>query len=472
MMAHRPDRPLKLAYASPLNPIASGLSDYSEALLPAWADRAQLVLYSACGRPSNPWLADHFEVRPIETLAEHRAEHELSVYQIGNSTQHQAALNQLRRRPGIVTLHEPFLHTGVRAMSTAEYARALGYELGATAHTVRRLCENESDRRRLLAWPLIGRVIDVALGLVVHSQIARRVIEDYWAARPALWARFMFKSEISVIPQVMPLIDAPGPGSLRAELGIEPVAPVYGVAGMAHPTKETELILQAFARVTAAIPTAVLIFAGELSAEGPSLPALARELGLADRVRFLGRIEPLEELNRVMGVCDIHLNLRHPTIGETSNTALRTLAIGRALIVREVGWYGELPPNMCVKLPATGGVEALASLMLQLGRSSEQREALAAAGRRYIAAECQPATAAARYDEYCRTVLERIAGAGRPAGPVAAAPPTAERAIALPPGAIDPVEFQAEIQRAAEQALQHDRLKVSYWPSVFALKPR
>ena len=44
-----------------------------------------------------------------------------------------------------------------------------------------------------------------------------------------------------------------------------------------------------------------------------------------------------------MGACDVHVSLRSPTMGETSGTAIRALALGKPLVVSDVGWFAELP---------------------------------------------------------------------------------------------------------------------------------
>ena len=48
---------------------------------------------------------------------------------------------------------------------------------------------------------------------------------------------------------------------------------------------------------------------------------------------------------------DVVLNLRYPTLGETSGAALRVMAAGRPLVVFDHGWYGELPDEAAVKVP-------------------------------------------------------------------------------------------------------------------------
>lgn len=407
------DAMLDLAYISPLNPMPNGLSDYSEMLIPALAEQARLTLYSDCGAPSNPIIAGRFAIRPVEQLARHRAEHDLRLYQLGNSSDHRHAFDAFRQMPGVVTLHEPFLHHAFYGISQAYYVREAAYDLGVAdrarfGRMLRRVLGD--DRLALMPVLLIGRLIDSGLGLIVHSRAARRAIESYRRGR-------LRQPEIAVIPHVMPLEAECAPQVHRAEFDLPLDALVFGVAGSIHRTKEPALVVQAFARIAGSMPSARLIFIGEAEARD-DLSRLAGDLGVAEAVMFSGRLDPIQRLHRAMAACDVLINLRQPTIGETSGTALRALSLGRSLIVRDAGWYGELPDDACVKLPPATGAPELASLMLSLGAAPDARHRLSEAARRYIQTECAPAIVAGRYADFLREALAIHRHVERNAGPV------------------------------------------------------
>jgi len=396
---------LDLAYVSPLNPVRSGLSDYSEALIPPLSDFISMTLYSDCGTPSDPLIADQFVVRPVQLLSRYCARHDLRLYQIGNSIHHRNAFDSLRRLPGVVTLHEPFLHHGLYGVSLMRHRREVFYELGspdwaAARHLADRMAVG--DYRALMDILLIRRLVDSSLGIIVHSHAARRMIEDYCSAHPFRQQR---PPRVAVIPQLMPIprVDSP-PGRVEFDLPEEGL--IFGVAGTVQPAKEPHLVLRAFARVAASLAHARLVFAGEVS-EDCNVFAQARSLGVADRVTFLGRVDPLDRMHLAIVACDVIVNLRQPTIGETSGTALRAMALGRPLIVRDVGWYGELPDRACLKIEPDAGVDELASAMLALGSSAEARQQLGEQALRYVQTECDASTAARRYAEFLRGVYER-----------------------------------------------------------------
>src|ERR1700689_634376 len=92
-----------------------------------------------------------------------------------------------------------------------------------------------------------------------------------------------------------------------------------------------------------------MILVGEAHAELP-LDAMIATLNLSAHVRQIG-FAPIEDFNGYLGACDIILNLRYPTVGESSGTLLRALGMGKAVIVSDVGSFRECPDEICLKAP-------------------------------------------------------------------------------------------------------------------------
>ncbi len=397
---------LSIALVTPLNPMPNGLSDYSETLLPALAEHVDVTVYSDCGTPSNPLIAARFDVRPVPMLLRDYAEYDLRLYQIGNSNHHASAFDMLRRLPGVVVLHEPFLHHGLRNISFSYFRRELMYEQGYVNDEVAQRWAQETDREQLLASPLIGRIVDNNLGLIVHSRAARLVIEQTTARRQL--SRAWLPSPITVIPELMPLAPLYEMVEQRLEFDLPPEALIIGVAGTIDPTKEPALVLQAVAQLAGEWPQVLLVFIGDRPWDY-GLTDLIHDLNLSDHVRFLGRLDPLERLHQAMACCDMIINLRRPTIGETSGTALRTLSLGRPLVVRATGWYAELPDEVCLKMGLDDGADDLAHVLRDLLASPKLRQRLSRAGRQYIATVCDVRVVAQQYAEFLQMIYSTSA---------------------------------------------------------------
>ena len=60
---------------------------------------------------------------------------------------------------------------------------------------------------------------------------------------------------------------------------------------------------------------------------------------------------PEERLWSLMAACDVLVNLRSPTMGETSGSVIRGLSLGKPMLVSDVGWFSELPDDVALKIP-------------------------------------------------------------------------------------------------------------------------
>src|SRR6516162_1684361 len=108
---------MKIAFFSPLNPIQSGISDYSEELLEAMrgatvGGRAVDVdLFVDKGyRPSNPQITGNFDVYPARSFDRTASRYDSILYQMGNSPAHAYIYEALLQHPGVVVMHEFILH--------------------------------------------------------------------------------------------------------------------------------------------------------------------------------------------------------------------------------------------------------------------------------------------------------------------------------------------------------------------------
>src|SRR6185503_19174941 len=101
---------MKLAYFSPLNPQPSGISDYSEELLPYLAERAQLTLFVDGFRPTNPALLSQFECIDYHRDgidAKQLDAFDAVIYHLGNDHRyHSRIVETMRRHPGIAVFHD------------------------------------------------------------------------------------------------------------------------------------------------------------------------------------------------------------------------------------------------------------------------------------------------------------------------------------------------------------------------------
>src|SRR6059036_2992456 len=101
---------MRLAYFSPLNPQPSGISDYSEELLPYLAAEAAITLFVDGFEPSNPEIRARFtrrDYRRDRAVLQTLGDFDAVVYHMGNDHRYHAGMLEVaREHPGIIVFHD------------------------------------------------------------------------------------------------------------------------------------------------------------------------------------------------------------------------------------------------------------------------------------------------------------------------------------------------------------------------------
>jgi glycosyltransferase involved in cell wall biosynthesis len=412
---------LKVAYFSPMPPERSGIADYSALLVPALRKRVDLLVpRRGRRRPSG------------------RAH--VSVYHIGNNPDaHAWILDVLRRKPGLVVLHDFVLHHLIAGVTIGRrdghgYLNAMERENGVVG---RLLGHGVLDKRIPPLWenrpeefPLTGEVLDLATGLIVHSEYVRD------RARAA-----GYEGPISVIPH--PAWRVPAVEAIRPRPGL-----VIGAFGNVNASKRVPQLLAAFAQIRRARPDATLLLVGATS-PGFDLERRLQRHGIdpAGLVREDWVSE--QRLWGLMRGADIHVNLRAPTMGETSGTAVRALALGKPLVVSDTGWFAELPDSVALKVPVDDReTETLAAGLELLAARPEVRASMGSAARELAETEHELEQVADLYVRAC----EEAAGGPKVADAVLGEVAAAAAAVGIEPGG----EGASEIARRLAEVELHE----------------
>jgi glycosyltransferase involved in cell wall biosynthesis/SAM-dependent methyltransferase len=369
---------MRVAFFSPLPPARSGIADYSEALIESLRPLVDLEVFSSA---SQPFDAARFD---------------MALYQVGNNGYHDFVYQTALRHPGVVVMHESNLHHLIASLTIRRddwdaYVDECEYHGGAPARAfaerVRKL-EVGPDYEGL---PMTRRLLERARGVVVHSHFMEAEMR---AAG--------YRGPVAVIPHGA-WIPEGDRNAWRYKLGLDEIIPLIGIFGYLKPYKRIAESLRAFRRLVRLVPHARMILVGEPHPEFPIEPVI-RTLGLSANVRVLG-FAPIEDFVGYLSACDIVLNLRYPTVGESSGTLLRSLGLGKAVMVSQVGSFQEFPEDVCLQVPVGAGEEDLIFEYLNLLVSRpEVAQALGARARDYVARECNWAAVARQYAAFLEAV--------------------------------------------------------------------
>ncbi|HLX19718.1 MAG TPA: glycosyltransferase [Gaiellaceae bacterium] len=372
---------MKVSYFSPLPPSTSGIADYSALLL-----------------PSLEALVDVEVVRPGRTRPV--ADSDVALYHIGNDPDaHGWIVDALRRRPGVVVLHDFVIHHLVAGLTIGRhdghaYLAAMEREAGVPG---RLLGYGVLEGRVPPLWevrpqefPLAGEVLDRATSVIVHSNFVEERVREHGYDGP------LYRIEHPAWP-VPPMVPEEIAG-----------APLVGCFGHINESKRVPQLLEAMAGLRRTKHEARLLLVGSES-PGFDLAGRIERTGLdASGVIREPYVEE-ERLWSLMAACDAIVLLRAPTMGETSGAAIRALSLGKPLVVSDVGWFAELPDEVAIKIPVGGDEEVLA-LVAALRRLSDPRtaEAMGEAARRLAERDHDVGRVAEQYV----AALEVAAGSG------------------------------------------------------------
>jgi glycosyltransferase involved in cell wall biosynthesis len=372
---------MRIGFVSPLPPARSGIADYAAAVLEPLKALA------------------HVEVFEQPPGAKVLASFDRVIYQMGNNGLHSDIYEAALEHPGVIVLHEANLHhlhaeRTIKRGNWDAYMEGVAYDGGpealAFAERVRRL-EVGPD---YLGVPMLKRLLERAEGIIVHSDAVGREIRAAGFNGPV--AKIWHGAWIERNPLRVPMR-----ARYRGKLGLGETTPLIGIFGFLKPYKRIVESLRAFRRLLRLQPEARMILVGEPHPE-LNLTYLIQSLGLEDQVRLLGYTEP-EDFHHYLDACDIILNLRYPTLGESSGTLLRAFSLGKPVLVTDIGSFQEYPDSICLKVPAPPDPSEEDVIFEYLNLLVGQPALAASLGRRaaeWVERECPWEVVAQRYLDF------------------------------------------------------------------------
>jgi len=357
-MNRQPEAP-GILWGSPLPPVRSGVADYAAELLPSLAEVSRVrVLRPPEWSPPPQWP------RNLETVPcdENRRPGEVELLHLGNNPYHLWLLHRLRRGGVVAVFHDAVLHHllvedaarggASEADLGAELERSHG-QAGKALFAAR--AAGHHGQLDPFLFPARASFLRHATAVIVHSR----------------WAEELVRAEEEALPvRRVPLAAAdPGPvdrAAIRRRLDIPVDERVLMHLGFLTREKGLEEVLTGFAAAVECGIAGRLLIVGE-GRRAESLKLAARSVGLEDRVRFTGWVEP-ELFLSVPAAADLGVVLRTPSAGETSAAVLRFLACGVPVAVGGRKQFLEWPEDAAPRLtPGPAAAPDLARLLGEIG---------------------------------------------------------------------------------------------------------
>ncbi|MCI0755946.1 glycosyltransferase family 4 protein [Teichococcus vastitatis] len=365
-----------LGFFSPLPPEKNGIADYSYILLNEI--RKYYDISAFCDDPAAQ-APDGVRVRDQQQSYRHITPDSRVLHQIGNNAGHVFVLRALRQFPGLTTIHDIGLfylyeleQPGMEGM-LAEMGRSAPLLAPSFGRHWKRL--GLKTKANYALFDMQRELLARSTGVVVHSLFAKAKLSGIYGEAAT--------RHVSVIPHFAPPVEMADQQQARDWLGLPQDAFIVTTSGFATNAKRFDWLMQALEQVLAQGTELRWIHAGEERAEEYDLSAeLARFPLLKQRSQITGYVDE-PTLNAHVSACDVLVNLRFPSVGESSGSLARAFSAGRCCLVTDTASYRELPREAVVHLPLMTPVPSLVAALSALHKDPALLRAIGDNARRY-----------------------------------------------------------------------------------------
>lgn len=364
-----------LIWFTPLPPARNGIADYSAMLLAEVARLMPCRVY--CEEPLAE-APDGVEVGDPLQAFRRISPRSRVLHQIGNNPGHVFVLDALRRFGGVSTLHDLSL-LYVHEIS----ARRMIDVFGRMQNPAPRLGETFARHWKrygiktaanYVLFDMVGDVLSRSDRVIVHSDYARRKIAACYGESAA--------GRIDVVPHFAKALTMTR-AQARARLGIGEDEILLLTSGFATRAKRFDWLIAALDRLRQQGRNFRFIHAGQERASEYSLTgALNARPSLAACSSVTGYLSE-GDLDSYIAASDIVINLRFPSVGESSGTLARAFSAGRCCLVNDTAAYAEIPRDVVVHIPVFDTVDALVRALDHLLRDSDLRGSFGERAQRY-----------------------------------------------------------------------------------------
>jgi len=340
---------MKLAYFSPLPPQKSGISDYSEVLLPHLSNYYDIDLWVNETKIEESLSKNNHVIKynSKTSYLEKLAEYDVILYNLGNNPYYHTEMYEIfLKYPGIVILHDYVLYyliTGYyisHRNNCKEYLKEFYYNYGDVgihfAKLVLRGPDSPLQYKNPERYPLIKRVIENAKGIIIHSESTKNLLINQNSQN----------NKIVKINQVnysnMNFSHSPHEiHDIRKKFKINDGDILVSSFGYISHTKRNLQIIEVINEILSSESYPIKYL---MVGEGSYVDGL-----LNDNIMKTGYV-PKKEFEKLICCSDIVVNLRYPSMGETSATLLQAMTAEKPCIVSNSAWFSELPNNTVIKI--------------------------------------------------------------------------------------------------------------------------
>jgi len=336
-------RQKKIAYVSPWPSQRSGIANYSFEIVRNLKKDVDITLYLE----ENKQDRDNFGLltKNISSLSEDVENYDCIIYHIGNNTKfHKEIYKMAWQYPGIVVLHEinihPFLANSFLGTEDEYlYAEALSTGYGEQGTSSYESLKVRNTPPEIWKFPMSHALAKRSIASIVHSSWAKEQLQEI--------------DNVFVVPMGTGINTGsnlcPVNNALRKHFGISDNKFLIATFGFVNKLKRVSKILEAIKILLDMGYPIQFFIGGDLIDPSLKIEEDIKSLGIEDHVTISGYLND-EDFEECLKLSDIIINLRYPSLGESSAVLMKALGAGKACLVSNYQQFAELPDSVCWKV--------------------------------------------------------------------------------------------------------------------------
>ena len=334
-----------LAILTPWPDQKTGIGDYEFTLIPYLTEYFHISVFTTAPETERRNL-DNISVFSMDEYRKKRKKFDYHLFQIGNNSLfHKEIMDLFMRTGGIAEIHD-------FALTNFFY---YSYYLNDEKKQYKKLLITAYGRKtgKIIYADTVQKrqppdILEYPMSEAVEKLSSKTILHNHWSAGK------LPPEKTGVIPLAsFPVVPAHDTTSHDERLHMvrrwkEQGESIIGCAGWVNSNKLPETLIQALRILRDRNIRAKLVFWGENKVE--TLDETIISSGLTDHVFVSGYMERAQYLQAV-AMTDIVVNLRYPSMGESSATLCEAFQMSKAVIVSDLNQYREFPDDVCWKLP-------------------------------------------------------------------------------------------------------------------------
>lgn len=332
----------KLLYASPFTPLRSGISDYSEVLIYGLNGFFDITLLIDNYKLENKKLYEDFSVQVYKKNKSDLSFYDYIIYNIGNNPHYHSYIYECALKwPGMIILHDFVLYyLTIDFYRNKETFYSKVYEMEG-AKGINLLKNSIKERKDLLECKELAPLLPLNKELINSNNLI--MTHSFYTYNKI--AKIIDKKErlrkINLVQLVDDHFDPVAKKLLMSKYRIPDNCLFVSSFGSIAHTKLNHIICEIVDEINSSSDRKICyVMVGDGNYVDHKLNDYIIKTGYIDLLEF----------NSFIFHSDLIINVRYPSMGETSASLIRILGLGKPCLVSNDAWFAELPDDLVMKI--------------------------------------------------------------------------------------------------------------------------